>query len=429
MKSLDIFDTIIGRLYYTPESIFDAVAKKINSPSFKWWRKHAENLANEKTFDGIYKEYATLTNCSIEEAEAIKNIEFQTEKDLTFKIVENADRIDSETILISDSYFSKSQLEELLEHNGISGYKDIIVSYDGKSSGRVWKEVKPELHIGDNIMSDYTNARNNGINSIHFDATLTDNEKWLESHGYPKTAYLCRAVRLSNPYKASPERYDLWKEQTEVNLPILILLSRYLKGIYSFKFKKFRFTTRDCCNLLPMFKVLYPDLDAQEFISSRFILNNPSKDFKEYVKDIDVENSLVVDLQGTGKSYNNFFGNVNNYFTLIYSDLDNKLPARYLFHRSAGFSDKIEKLNYFEETVYTDVYKKSSGIWVGINNGVNLKYRDLIKAQRLAIAKGIEFISNGFDIEDRLDVDLIADFLRYLESNCEVCKHINHEEI
>lgn len=422
MKSMDIFDTLIGRWYFYPDSIFKEAESISKFPNFVWTRKHAESESKDKTFDSIYKEFKSISGASDEQVKKLKELEFELEVSRTFPIQRNVDRLDDKTVLVSDTYFDKHRLTKLLTKNGITTYNDIVCSYDGKSSGKVWNSFRSELHIGDNPESDYKIPRNHGIDSIHFESTLSPNEKWLEMHNFQHLAYLCRAVRLSNPFYGNNELFDVWNEQANTNLPILVLISNYLNSKYFGK--KMLFTYRDCCNLYPIMMSIFPNTNGIPFYTSRLLYQNPTETFKEYTKEVS-EDCIVIDLQGTGTSYFDYSGK-NNYFTVINSDLLDRLSINYIFHRREGYSDKIEKINYMEFTTTTDVYKNANGKWIPENNKLNNKYID---CSRLAIKKSVEFIQKGFSLESHFDPNLLKDFLNYLEKNCVICKYVNHEEI
>lgn len=424
MKSMDIFDTIIGRWYYTPDSIFDSVESKVSDlvVSFKYYRKTAESVTSDKTFDGIYKKFSELTGVSESVAEVIKIAEFDEERLMTFPIMENVRKLDNDTVLISDTYFNKEQLIELLKSNGIVVYKDIICSYDGKSSGNVWNSVKPYRHIGDNKHSDVDKAREAGINAELFNSGLTPNESWTLNKGFPKLAYLMRAVRLSNPY-SDAVKSDLWYEQTQSNIPLLVLISNYLESI-SNDYSKYLFTQRDCCNLYEVFSHLYNNIPSYKFYSNRKLYSNPTKSFMKYTEELVDSEALIIDLQGTGDTCFSYFKDPN-FFTAVYSDLDNKHQVISLVHRKEGFSDKIERVNYYEYPSYSDVIKVD-GEWSGVSNSKS-QYFSYIIAQRLSIKKCIDFIDKGLSVEKKYDMSLFRDFLKYLENNCVVCKYIDHE--
>ena len=80
-----------------------------------------------------------------------------------------------------------------------------------------------------------------------------------------------------NPYdrKKDKNKYIMWIEQCQINLPILYLASIYL---YEYGKKRgcnnFIFATRDCCHWYKVFKQLYPNVKSSYFHCSRNMFEN-----------------------------------------------------------------------------------------------------------------------------------------------------------
>ena len=196
MNSWDCFDTIIGRNFYTPVSIFKIISNKINDPTFTEKRIKAEQLSKYKTYQDIYEylpEYDPF-------------LELDIEKKYSFPILENFNRVQDGDIIISDMYFSSEEIRELLNYHNFNKDVKILSTYGGKHSGRVWDwlkstKLKIKYHFGDNIHSDVKMARNYGFQSIFFAGhSLTEEEQFLENSGNNHLAALMRKCRLSNPY-------------------------------------------------------------------------------------------------------------------------------------------------------------------------------------------------------------------------------------
>lgn len=377
MKSFDVFDTLVGRWY-------------IDDDDFK--------------ADG----------------------DFEKEVIHTFPILENRVKLEADSFIVSDTYFSKEQVERILSSNGIRNYGGLMVSYDDKWTGKTWKTFKPDHHLGDNKNSDFDMPTRHGVRATHYTGSqLTPVENFLIQSGYKHLAGLARAVRLSNPYELG-DRHLLWNEQSQINIPLLVIVSNYLASLT--QYDKLLFSMRDCCNLELIFKIMYPNIKSEPFFTSRDLYSNPTEKFRQYISEVVTSNSLVVDLQGTAKSCKSLLPSTE-YFTVVYSDLDNTHNVGRLVHRKDGFSDKIERLNYDVMTKSTDV-AKIDGIWYTINAGwITMDYRNLVSAQRLANGKAREFLRLGFDVERHFSQDVIVYLLRQLESNCVASQLINHEVI
>lgn len=202
MNSWDCFDTLIGRSFMTPVSIFNIVGEKIKDPSFVQKRITAEKLSKYKTYEDIYKNLPSYD----------PEIETQTEKEYSFPILENWNAVKDGDCIISDMYLSKKQIYELLEYHNLNKNVDIIVSYSGKHSGESWNKLKSrfpkvEKHYGDNIRSDVIVARQNHINSVFYSgSSFTPDEKIVSSYDH-QLACLMRRVRLSNPFPRTHSKY------------------------------------------------------------------------------------------------------------------------------------------------------------------------------------------------------------------------------
>lgn len=351
--------------------------------------------------------------------------DFQREVKHTFPIVENVQKMTDDCLIISDTYFTKEQLVEILTKNRITKYKNIICSYDGKWTGRIWGEIRPDSHTGDNKISDFDRPSAVGIPSnLYTNSQMTSLESILISSGFPKLAGLSRATRLSNPFSDNINLSEIWTEQANINLPILVMISNYLSTING-EYDKFLFTQRDCCNLYPLFTLLYPDINSDKFFTSRDMYSNPTDNFIKYTSELVTEKSLIVDLQGTGRTCQKYFNNKANYFTVVYSDLDNILPVKYLLHRKDGFTDRIERLNYDLSSKITNVVSIDN-CWHPVCGVIRNGY---IHTAHLCNGKAREFIQEGFQLEKEYSSKLLILLLRCAEQSCKICQYVNHEEI
>lgn len=161
---------------------------------------------------------------------------------------------------------------------------------------------------------------------------------------HEELATLMRQLRLSNPYEKESLSYKAWEEQSQFNIPILILASYYLDNFCQINQKqRLLFSARDCCHLIDIFKTLFPKYESIYFYSSRLVYSNPSTAYIKYVKDLYSENTVIVDGQGTGNSCRKFFSNhLNTQPCLIpiVGIIPNHIAISY------RFGDKIEFINY-----------------------------------------------------------------------------------
>ncbi len=179
--SFDIFDTLLLRPFTDSTDVFAYIEEKYCWKGFKAIRKKAEivarnNSVNEDiTYDEIYQRIP----------EYDPSIELETEKQiLRFnpeikELFEYSVRSNKKVIIISDMYLPKEFLVEVLKVNGYEGYEGLYISASEgvtKASGNLYKRVLNRLqiaphallHIGDNVVSDYTIPKKLGMKACYY---------------------------------------------------------------------------------------------------------------------------------------------------------------------------------------------------------------------------------------------------------------------
>jgi GT2 family glycosyltransferase/predicted HAD superfamily hydrolase len=199
--SFDIFDTILVRPVYAPTDVFYLLKEKAktilndNAVDFYQIRLTAENEARielskknpvygEITLSQIYDYIARKYNFDEDTKDKLKQVEIEIETTLLrprkfaqeiFNLATNSGK---RVVLVSDFYFEKEVLENVLNIKGISGYKQLYVSSElkkRKDTGELYKAVfKAEniepwelFHIGDNYNSDVICALDAGAVAFH----------------------------------------------------------------------------------------------------------------------------------------------------------------------------------------------------------------------------------------------------------------------
>jgi predicted HAD superfamily hydrolase len=199
--SSDIFDTLVYRICAEPSDIFlkvgQAAKKKFqyrfafSKESYKELRILAEvNARNSfKSKEEIgYTDIFSFLPFDIEITEFLMQEEILQEKkhlmlnEYVYSLLKNAYKQGKKIILMSDMYFSKLQIEELLIYIGvdIELFDEIFISSKlnkTKSKGSMYKYIldnyseisaKRFLHIGDNYQSDIIQAELNGLQTVHY---------------------------------------------------------------------------------------------------------------------------------------------------------------------------------------------------------------------------------------------------------------------
>lgn len=181
--SFDLFDTLIMRNVISPLDIFDILQRNLAEEgivleSFRKKRRTFE-LEASGNIHNIYDKIAVELQMSHEEADHIKQLEIQCEKDhLKFredvmKCFYYALKSGKKVSIVSDMYLTHIILREILQYLGVSAEVNIFVSCDyGRNKrnglfydykGRV--SCNRYLHIGDNYEADVVSA-----NKAHIDA-------------------------------------------------------------------------------------------------------------------------------------------------------------------------------------------------------------------------------------------------------------------
>ncbi len=186
--SFDIFDTLIMREVLWPSDMFllmeqeEVIASIKCMVPFSIMRKEAEGtLSRCPTIHQIYENLEHIFSVDHDVVEQWKKIEYSFEKRMVVArknvadIFEYALKNGKEVFLLSDMYYSKKELTELLATVGIRGFSDLIVSCDyycGKEDGGLYEVLKEIvgheniLHIGDNRISDGEKAQEHNIDSF-----------------------------------------------------------------------------------------------------------------------------------------------------------------------------------------------------------------------------------------------------------------------
>lgn len=188
--SFDIFDTLIVRPFTNPSDVFLTLSPHYYLPDFKNVRIKAEKNARDLNFENhgdrettIFEIYKELKKISGIDAEKGVALEFETEKQFCYanpfmqNIYQALLQENREIILISNMYYPKDMLTELLGQCGYTSFSNLFVSCDyklNKKNSELFRYVKKAytkrkkvIHIGDNELLDYESARNIGWDALH----------------------------------------------------------------------------------------------------------------------------------------------------------------------------------------------------------------------------------------------------------------------
>lgn len=181
--SFDLFDTLIMRNVLSPLDIFDILQRNLKKEgiSLDSFRKRRRTFELEAggNIHNIYNKIADGLQMSHEEADHLKKLEIQCEKDhLKFredvmKCFYYAIKSGKNVSIVSDMYLTNDILKDILLYLGVNADIDIFVSCDfgrNKRNGLFYDYMErvscnKYLHIGDNYEADVVSA-----NKAHIDA-------------------------------------------------------------------------------------------------------------------------------------------------------------------------------------------------------------------------------------------------------------------
>jgi hypothetical protein len=350
IRSFDLFDTLLGRMHYRPDSIYELVEKLYPFPGFSFFRVVAE-CKSDHTLPGIYRELQKLIDISEKEAAKLMQFEFATELQYIFPIVENIDLVKDGDLIVSDTYYSTGQIKQLLDKLQLTKKVQIYATPQGKSSGTAWAFCKNnyriESHLGDSLHSDVTMAKLQKIEANHYtNGQLSSEEQALLQKGQRDLSYLCRALRLSNPYEPNSADWHLWNDQCKLNVPILIHASLYLHAFcQTHKKRRILFTSRDGCLWVQVFRQMFPQYESIYFQSSRHVYMHASDSYIEYARSLYNDETVITDAQGKGTSCEHFF-KTHLQACPTYLAIINCGAAQHGIMRVETGCEQIEMLNY-----------------------------------------------------------------------------------
>lgn len=191
--SFDVFDTLVLRNVERPEEVFEVVGNKLGIEGFSHVRKSIEQSLSNKSNYTIQDIYFELERQKGIPKEYFLQ-EFEIEKKLCRenpyikKLYKLAVELGKKVIIVSDMYWPKEYLKEILTNCGYTETEDIYVSCDFKMSkkdGTLFEFISKKeyvnkriLHIGDNYDSDIVQAKRNGIKAKQYMSVYAQGRKY-----------------------------------------------------------------------------------------------------------------------------------------------------------------------------------------------------------------------------------------------------------
>lgn len=356
-NSFDVFDTVIGRICYKGKNIFSILENKHNLDNFKNLRTDYESQTHD--FD---KTYDLLENYYKIDLSNIKQDEIDIEYEMSFPIDKYLKLVKPNDIFISDMYLSDKTIKNMIQKHG-NFNNDVFVSYDGKSSEKLWRDSnfikKINTHIGDNYDSDYVKPLKNGVsNAKHITDTQLNSFEMKLSNINSEISYCLRALRLT-----FHSNNLFWNIFVQFALPFAILVCFKIKHIVeNNNIDNIVFLSRDGY----WFKIIYDILFSRDFKNTHYIYFSrqlAKKNSNVFKKEIDniKGKKFVFDLQGSGKTFTSL--NIENvmYFVCILSQ--NSSYEHYFFKNEPNLK--------FIRTVIEDMFLPPHGSVNNFDNDLN----------------------------------------------------------
>lgn len=323
--SFDIFDTLVTRPFLKPTDLFTFLDEEYyilkndkTGLSFSKMRILSEQIARdncdeEVTLDDIYEALfnsydvpKTILN-KMKKKEIELELRFCSKRKAAYELFTLAKDMNKKVICTSDMYLPSDVIRKILQKNGYNEDKLYLscVINKTKATGSLYKYIindlkvdsKNILHIGDNYNSDYKNAKEQGINAMHFpkasDVFMDINKTrylskmltsslpfWQDNRESQRFIGIrCMMAVVANKYFDNP--FITFVENTNFNSdPYLVgyyALGMYLFGVSNWlinasiskKYDKISFMARD--GYLPMeayklFSKIYNDLPKVEYM-------------------------------------------------------------------------------------------------------------------------------------------------------------------
>ncbi|MEH6460797.1 hypothetical protein [Chitinimonas sp. JJ19] len=391
-RSFDIFDTLITRRHVMPQWVQHELERRTGLVGLADARRQADfqlyQAGQPYGLDDIW--YATAQQLGLDDRtrQHCQQLEIQLEQEELIPIQANLQQVQDGDLLVSDMYLSVPIIEALLTQAGLRRKVGMVISNDGKHRGHIWPALLAECtiasHLGDHPHSDVASPQSAGIPSQHYTgAKLTQTEQWLSDQGHASLARWLREARLANPYSDHPGRpalAHLWLLATQFNLPLLYSASLALEAYCrQHAITDLLFISRDAWLWQKLHQALFPQRRCHYFLSSRACLLKPSASYIQYAQTMLHPHALLVDLAGTGTSWQQFLAEqqltaqlfllqqVDNYQYLQHAPPTSDRLALHALSRASEigppYSNALEQLNFAQHARVQDVVQTPDGQW------------------------------------------------------------------
>lgn len=321
--SFDLFDTLLVRNVSSLDDLLSIIDirlrdKNINITDFVNIRTRAEkklSIGRAPRLDKIYGEVLNSTNELNTDAKELSIIEYAVDIDTIearremVTLANEIIKMGKPVYITSDCYYSKTQLQEILKVIGVDKVTDIIVSceYDTSKTGNLFEKLiaiagtKNIIHIGDDIVADEESAKRHGIKAFRIYSAI----ELLELIGGLNLLYndqsLSDRIRIgmftANLFN-SPFQFEDDSKHIKVNssfdigylfaAPMVMDFTRWFEEkTIELGIENRWLCARDGFLLKRLYEVMYPDVRAEYFYTSRISAIRAGMDSFEDIEYVD----------------------------------------------------------------------------------------------------------------------------------------------
>lgn len=303
--SFDLFDTLVTRRVFSYTDIFELLdlqlrEREIIIQDFARLRLHAEKELSKKDapcLEEIYYFVLKGAGCDLISAEELADMEWKLEQNVDIErkdvceVLKKAVSEGKTVVITTDTYYSRKQIEELLERFELKGVSDIFVSceYNTSKTQNLFEICKKKyggktiLHIGDDEFADVEKAVEHGLEvyRVFCGADLFDSLGGLGLENEIKNISdrIKVGMLISNLFNS-----PFWFEETEQRLsvnkssqigylfcaPMVTDFVLWLKKkSYEQGYKQILFCARDGYLPVKLFREISSDINSVYFLTSR----------------------------------------------------------------------------------------------------------------------------------------------------------------
>jgi hypothetical protein len=333
MNSFDVFDTLLARRYLNSEPVWLQLERESEIADFANLRK-AEDTGSRNLYE-IYD--ALVAKGTVLQSQRVQLIQREIELEIqgSIPVRKNLDRVKHGDMLISDMYLPAAAILQLVRSVGMDKQVTLFQSNGDKSNGSVWPRLKnkPDVHLGDNRISDYDRPTAAGVNAEWYNPATELNaiEHTLVDADQLSMALLTREIRLGENYTGLVNEY--FAAANNHNLPLLFFFAEMINKHYGNR--NIVFLGRDCQLLHRLYNAYY-DSAAGYLPFSRQVAYDTPEAAIQYLKTHSPENPLFIDLSSTGGTWEKLQSGLD-VLVAIYSDTTHYTPVKPVLPKGFGY--------------------------------------------------------------------------------------------